>query len=80
MMTKKNIILKKGESGYYPLTNEAETVMSLDELNGELGVTRGQREAMYIGSLFGWDVPGANPAMYGDDGMPIEKPKGKKKK
>lgn len=31
-----------------------------DEFNDLLGVTPAQREAMLIGSMFGYDVPGAN--------------------
>ena len=35
-----------------------------DYNNSKLGVTPEQRKAMEIGSLCGWDVPGANPANY----------------
>lgn len=49
--------IRRGESGYYPIF----TRLSADELNAQNGVTPAQREAMHNGSLFGWDVPGANP-------------------
>lgn len=56
----KVILIRRGESGYYQtdLTGGRPTV---DGLNAKLGVTRFQEEAMIIGSMWGWDVPGANP-------------------
>ena len=36
----------------------------VDELNGNLGVTPAQRQAMEIGSMAGWAVPGADPSSY----------------
>lgn len=69
-------IVKKGESGYYKTDllesnnikshNEAESFV--DELNGKLGVTRAQREAMMAGSMFGWHTPAADPKIYDDHG------------
>lgn len=50
--------VRRGESGYYPIF----TRLNADELNAQRGVTPAQREAMYNGSLFGWDTPGANPS------------------
>ena len=57
-----------GESGYYP--SEWETgdkernVEEADRLNERMGVTPAQRMAMEIGSMAGWDVPGADPKNY----------------
>lgn len=51
------ICVKRGERGYYPIY----TPLSADELNKRAGVTREQAEAMHIGSVVGWDVPGATP-------------------
>lgn len=49
--------VRRGQTGYYPVwTNQ-----TADELNQANGVTPAQREAMHNGSLFGWEVPGANP-------------------
>lgn len=60
-------IIKKGESGYYgcdydnpSLTNEQVEEL-VNHLNERLGVTTAQRDAMEIGSMFGWDVKGADP-------------------
>ena len=53
---------------YYPSdwdTGDKERNVELaDELNENLGVTPAQRQAMEIGSMVGWDVPGADPGNY----------------
>ena len=60
------IIIKRGETGYYPSTwntpDRAENKRLADYNNAQLGVTAAQRRAMEIGSMAGWDVPGADPA------------------
>ena len=40
-----------------------------DYNNERLGVTPAQEKAMKTGSMFGWDVPGANPKVYEQNGM-----------
>ena len=59
------ICIKRGESGYYPSdwsTGDArENRRIADEQNRKGGVTPAQEEAMKIGSMCGWDVPGADP-------------------
>lgn len=50
--------VKRGVLGYFAIF----TRLSADELNKAAGVTPEQVEAMTIGSLVGWDAPGANPA------------------
>ena len=68
MTTGQLICIKRGETGYYPSewdTGDKEHNVSLaDELNENLGVTPAQRQAMEIGSMAGWDVPGADPSNY----------------
>ena len=54
------ILIKKGESGFYPgSTMCLETAEDVERFNSERGVTPGMAEAMHFGSCFGWDVPGA---------------------
>ena len=65
------ICIKRGESGYYPsdwnTADKARNEDMADELNEKLGVTSAQRQAMEVGSMAGWNVPGANPAAYEQD-------------
>lgn len=67
------ICIKRGESGYYPSdwsTDDKEQNVELADLNNEkLGVTPAQRQAMEVGSMAGWDVPGADPQAYEQETM-----------
>ncbi len=62
------ICIKRGESGYYLSewnTDDPAENKELAELNNQyLGVTDAQRQAMEVGSMVGWEVPGADPAAY----------------
>jgi len=59
-------LIKRGESGYYDPGKtgggfDGDKKLA-DKMNKEkLNVNRFQREAMETGSMFGWDVPGADP-------------------
>ena len=68
MTTGQLICIKRGDTGYYPSewdTGDKERNVELaDDLNKKLGVTPAQRQAMEIGSMAGWDVPGADPKQY----------------
>jgi hypothetical protein len=61
------IIIKKGEHGYHE-TDLDSKFTNAELLNEKLSVNKQQAEAMLIGSLFGWDVPLANPNNYYPDG------------
>ena len=52
----KPIIVKRGETGYWPAPN-----IDPDAFNARRGITPAQVEAMRIGSMFGFHVPGADP-------------------
>ena len=54
------IAIKRGEMGYYPIF----TRLSADELNASAGVTKTQAMAMHAGSMFGWNLPAAEPDNY----------------
>jgi hypothetical protein len=64
----KLIYIKRGELGYYPSnwdTGVAEDNRKLADYHNEKnGVTKAEEEAMLVGSMFGWDVLGANPKHY----------------
>ena len=68
------ICIKRGESGYYPSdwsSDDREENQEMADYNNErLGVTSAQRMAMETGSMHGWDVPGADPANYQEEGSP----------
>ena len=44
----------------------------VDELNGELGVTKAQAAAMLAGAMRGWADPAADPKNYDEQGQPIK--------
>ncbi len=66
------------ESGYYRTDkyghDRAEALEVASECNERGGVTKAQTAAMLSGSLFGWEVPAADPKNYDEQGQPI-KPK-----
>ena len=69
------VILKRGETGYYktdiPYTGKEEAKSLVSEYNRKLGVTKAQEEAMRAGSMFGFQVPGADPKNYDESGQAI---------
>lgn len=60
------IFIKRGEAGYYKPENRIDP----NAYNELRHITPEQREAMYVGSLFGWDVPGAYAANYLNRNVP----------
>lgn len=68
-------IVKKGKMGYYrsdlsPVYGESGQEF-VDELNRQSGVNKAQAAAMLAGSMFGWQMPAADPKNYDDNGQPV---------
>lgn len=65
-------IVKPGEHGYNPIYTPL-SLEEMDELTAEEFNTRkptpAERQAAFFGSMFGWGVPGADPAAYSEDGV-----------
>jgi hypothetical protein len=53
------ILISAGESGYYPLPPH----FDVEAFNKRNGITCAEVDAMVIGSMFGWNSPGANPSI-----------------
>lgn len=74
--TGKIVIYKRGETGYYktdiPYASKEEARALVDEHNARSGVSMAQEAAMAAGSMFGFDVPAADPANYDENGQPIK--------
>ncbi len=60
----RTIRITRGEAGYEPVLSD----LSPEMLNAQLTPppTPEQVEAMVVGSMFGWNVPGADPEIVGD--------------
>lgn len=54
------IYILAGERGYCDLPAS----FPVDSWNEKHGITNAQVEAMLAGSMFGWDIPGADPDFY----------------
>ena len=68
--TKEEIRIDFATSGYTPYRHLA-SGRDVWEVNREIGVSRAQAEAMKCGSMFGWNVPAADPKNYDDQGRMI---------
>ena len=68
------IIITKGKKGYIPTGASGENMTpreAVDAANKTIGVTKAQEAAMVAGSMFGWQVPGADPKNYDEQGLPV---------
>ena len=67
----KLVVLKRGETGYYPSNWETGDKGKNQEIadfhNRKCGITPAQVMAMQAGSMFGFGVPGADPQRYYDE-------------
>lgn len=59
-VTKRPILIVRGEPGYYAAPADTDP----DGFNQRRGITEAQVQAMECGSMWGWDVPGADPATW----------------
>ena len=70
------IEVRRGEKGYYPCaysTGDREYNKILaNQFNTHEGISKAQAAAMLAGSMFGWNVPAADPACYDTEGIPIQ--------
>ena len=69
------IVIERGKAGYEisPVASFSGQTprQSADVLNDTMGVTKAQEAAMLAGSMFGWQVPAADPKNYDEQGLPI---------
>lgn len=70
--TQEEIRIDIAESGYTPIRKQGNG-RAANEMNRELGISPAQAKAMQIGSMFGWNVPGADPKSYDENGKAIKK-------
>ena len=69
------VMFERGFDGYRSASfaTKGRTSQKLvDELNGELGVTKAQAAAMQGGATQGWASPAADPKNYDEQGQPIK--------
>jgi hypothetical protein len=68
------ILIRRGEHGYAPTAYQEKSRelnrLFVDSQNADYKITRAQEEAMFAGSLFGWDKPAAKPWNYDQGGKP----------
>lgn len=65
--TEETVKVMRGQEGYYVL-RDFEKGLSTEELNERISVTDVRiLHAMTVGSMFGWDAPGADPNSYDED-------------
>lgn len=71
------IQIRKGEKGYLPCYdfstgNQTQNRLLADDRNAKSGVTKAQEAAMLAGSMFGWQIPAADPENYDEQGQLIK--------
>lgn len=58
------MVIKRGQAGHWPLPDG----MTVERINAVFHASPAQVAAMAAGSMFGWDVPGADPTRYDGQG------------
>lgn len=62
------ILITRGEMGYKPCPGSSQNLevnrRSADYHNRRRGITHAQEEAMFLGSMVGWDTPGVDPKLF----------------
>ena len=69
------VMFERGFDGYRSASfaTKGRTSQKLvDELNGDMGVTKAQAAAMLAGAMRGWADPSADPKNYDEQGQPIK--------
>ena len=69
------VMLERGFDGYRSasyVTKGRTSQKLVDELNGEMGVSKAQAAAMLAGATQGWATPAADPKNYDEQGQPIK--------
>lgn len=66
------VMLRRGETGYYPFDAQGYRAELVAFYNARLGVTPAEREAMEIGSMMGFGVPGADPDLHTLTAKPLQ--------
>ena len=66
------IMVMKDRSGYWPASTLGilDRTLSAEKWNTAHGISKAEAEAMFAGSMWGWDVPAADPANYDENGNP----------
>tara|TARA_R100000152_G_C6665477_1_gene103206 strand:- start:113 stop:418 length:306 start_codon:yes stop_codon:yes gene_type:complete len=54
-------VVKRNEMGHNPFFGMLISIEKINDANEMIGVTPEQSQAMQVGSMFGWHVPGADP-------------------
>lgn len=66
--------IAREEKGYWPVPGASDdrdfNRRYADLENRDMGVSIQQEKAMVVGSMFGWDVPAADPRHYDEKGIP----------
>ena len=64
------IFVMKGRDGYWPAEalGVVDDELTADVWNEAHDISKAEKEAMFCGSMWGWDTPGADPANYDAEG------------